>query len=360
MMLYDYSVKNAKGEDVSLNAYAGKVVVIVNTATGCGFTPHYEPLQAMYEKYHDQGLEILDIPCNQFGNQAPGTDEEIHQFCSLKYHTSFPQMKKSEVNGDNQLPLYRFLKEEQPFKGFPTGCPGSDFMDDMLRKADPEYDKKPNIMWNFTKFIADRKGNIVARFEPTAPMEQVEAVVVSLLNGADLAKRDALEVMETRRSSRKYTDQRVPKDVIEKIVRAGTYAATGMGRQAPIMIVVENEALRDRLSAMNAAVMGGSMDPFYGAKQVIVVLADRNVATYVYDGSLVMGNLMNAAEALGVSSCWIHRAKEVFDSEEGKQILKDLGIEGDYEGIGNLIIGYDDGGKRPAAPRKSNYVYWAE
>jgi len=358
-MFYDHNLKDATGKDISLRDYAGQVVMIVNTATGCGFTPHYEPLQAMYEKYHDQGLEILDIPCNQFGNQAPGSDEEIHSFCTLNYHTTFPRMKKSDVNGDNQLALYRFLKEEQPFAGFPEGCPGSDFMDDMLRKADPEYDKKPNIMWNFTKFIVDRRGNIVARFEPTAPMDQVEACVAQLLN-KDTEMKSVPAVLESRRSCRKYQDKRVPREVIEKIVRAGTFAATGMGRQAPIMIVVENEDLRNKLSAMNAAVMGSTMDPFYGAKQLIVVLADRSVGTYVYDGSLVMGNLMNAAEALGVSSCWIHRAKEVFDSDAGKKILRDLGIEGDYEGIGNLIIGYDDNGKRPAARRKENYVYWAE
>ena len=171
--------------------------------------------------------------------------------------------------------------------------------------------------------------------------------------------KDTLEVMESRSSCRKYTDKPVPRDVIEKIVRAGTYAATGMGKQSPVILVVDNKELRDRLSKMNAAVMNADMDPFYGAPQVIVVLADKNVATYVYDGSLVMGNMMNAAEDLGVASCWIHRAKEMFETPEGKQILKDAGIEGDYEGIGNLVIGYDDNGKREKAPRKDNYVHWA-
>ena len=171
--------------------------------------------------------------------------------------------------------------------------------------------------------------------------------------------KDTLEVMESRSSCRKYTDKPVPRDVIEKIVRAGTYAATGMGKQSPVILVVDNKELRDRLSKMNAAVMNADMDPFYGAPQVIVVLADKNVATYVYDGSLVMGNMMNAAEDLGVASCWIHRAKEMFETPAGKQILKDAGIEGDYEGIGNLVIGYDDNGKREKAPRKDNYVHWA-
>ena len=169
--------------------------------------------------------------------------------------------------------------------------------------------------------------------------------------------KDTLEVMESRSSCRKYTDKPVPKDVIEKIVRAGTYAATGMGKQSPVILVVENKELRDRLSKMNAAVMNADMDPFYGAPQVIVVLADKNVATYVYDGSLVMGNMMNAAADLGVANCWIHRAKEEFESEEGKAILRELGIEGDYEGIGHLILGYAADEPTERAPRKENYVY---
>ncbi len=130
-----------------------------------------------------------------------------------------------------------------------------------------------------------------------------------------------------------------------------------MGRQSPIMIAVTDRETRDRLSRMNAAVMGASNDPFYGAPVVIVVLADRKVGTYLYDGSLVMGNLMNAAHALGVSSCWIHRAKEEFDSEEGKALLRSLGIEGDYEGIGHCILGYAAAEPRPAAPRKETYIY---
>lgn len=168
-----------------------------------------------------------------------------------------------------------------------------------------------------------------------------------------------LEVLKARRSCRKYSDKLVPDEIIEEILEAGTYAATGMGKQAPIILAVTNKDLRDRLSKMNAAVLGVDTDPFYGAPQVLVVLANRKVRTYLYDGSLVMGNLMNAAEDLGVSSCWIHRAKEVFDTEEGKSILKAYGIEGDYEGIGNLIIGYDDGGKNSPAPRKDDYIYWA-
>ena len=121
MSIYDYSVKNAKNEDVKLADYNGKVILIVNTATGCGFTPHYEQLESMYKKFHDKGLEIIYIPCNQFGGQAPGTDDEIHQFCTLHYNTTFPQMKKSEVNGENELPLYTYLKQQKGFEGLPEG-----------------------------------------------------------------------------------------------------------------------------------------------------------------------------------------------------------------------------------------------
>lgn len=171
---------------------------------------------------------------------------------------------------------------------------------------------------------------------------------------------DAMQNLITRRSVRKYRPDMVPRDVLEKIARAGTYAATGMNRQSPIIIAVTNKAMRDRLSRLNAAVMGADTDPFYGAPVVMVVLADKAVGTAVYDGSLVIGSLMHAAHDLGVASCWIHRAREVFASEEGKAILRDLGVEGDYEGVGNCILGYADGPLPEAKPRKANYVYWID
>ena len=171
---------------------------------------------------------------------------------------------------------------------------------------------------------------------------------------------DAITNLVTRRSIRKFKSDMVPKDVIEKIIEAGTYAATGMNRQSPIIIAVTNKELRDKLSAQNAKVMGANMDPFYNAPVVLIVLADKNIPTYLYDGSLVMGNLMQAAHAYGISSCWIHRAKEEFESAEGKELLKSLGIEGDYEGIGHCVLGYADCDQPTASPRKENYVYWIE
>ena len=170
----------------------------------------------------------------------------------------------------------------------------------------------------------------------------------------------AIENMLTRRSVRAYKSDMVPKEIIEKIAEAGTYAATGMNRQSPIIIAVTNKELRDRLTAMNAKIMGTDTDPFYGAPVVLIVLADKSMPTYLYDGSLVMGNLMLAAHAYGVDSCWIHRAKEEFETAEGKEILDSLGITGDYEGIGHCILGYAKTEPAPASPRKDNYIYFAE
>ena len=173
---------------------------------------------------------------------------------------------------------------------------------------------------------------------------------------------DVIKAMEERRSIRKYQTKQVPQEIIEQIVEAGTYAASGMGKQSALIIAVTDPALRSRLAKMNAEVGGWKpdFDPFYGAPAVLVVLADKKVPTYVYDGSLVMGNLMLAAHTLGVGSCWIHRAKQEFESEEGKQILKDLGVEGDYEGIGHCILGYAEGEIPAAAPRREGNVVFVK
>jgi len=177
---YDFSITERTGRIINLADLKGKVVMIVNTATGCGFTPQYAPIEKMYLDYHDRGLEILDIPCNQFGGQAPGTDDEIHEFCTVHFNTTFPQMKKSEVNGPNQLPLYAFLKSQQGFKGLGEGKM-ADILRGILPGIDPDYEKNSDIKWNFTKFIVDRTGKVTARFEPTADMAEVEKYVKSLL-----------------------------------------------------------------------------------------------------------------------------------------------------------------------------------
>ena len=180
MSVYEYSVPTVTGEEKSLKEYEGKVLVIVNTATGCGFTPQYKELEEMYEKYHDKGFDIIDVPCNQFAGQTPGTDDEIHEFCTLKYNTQFPQMKKSDVNGENELPLFTYLKSQRGFEGFGKG-PKALAMGVLLKKIDKDYKNNPAIKWNFTKFVVDRQGNVVARFEPTASMDDLDKCVASLL-----------------------------------------------------------------------------------------------------------------------------------------------------------------------------------
>lgn len=177
---YGYTLTSMDGETVKMAGFRGKVILIVNTATGCGFTPQYAPIEKLYRDYHARGLEILDIPCNQFGGQAPGTDREIHEFCTVHYNTTFPQMKKSDVNGPNELPLYSYLKSQKGFRGFDEHK-YKDLLEKMFAKADPEWDKKPDIKWNFTKFVIDRGGKVVARFEPTADMAKVEECIKSLL-----------------------------------------------------------------------------------------------------------------------------------------------------------------------------------
>lgn len=180
MNIYDYSVTAPDGTQVPLSDFKGKVMLIVNTATGCGFTPHYKSLERMYELHHDKGFEIIDIPCNQFKGQAPGTDEEIHQFCTLKYNTQFPQMKKSDVNGPNALPLYGYLKSQQGFGGFGSGVKAM-AMNAMLKKTDKDYENNPDIKWNFTKFVVDRQGNVIKRFEPTVKMDKVEEYIAGIM-----------------------------------------------------------------------------------------------------------------------------------------------------------------------------------
>ena len=179
MGIYDFSVKARDGKDVSMSDYKGKVLLIVNTATGCGFTPQYKGLQELYNKYKEQGFEILDFPCNQFLNQAPGSDEDIHEFCTFKYKTQFDQFKKVDVNGENESPLFKYLKEKKGFEGIP-GLEGK-LLVPILKKMDPDYKNNSNIKWNFTKFLVDKNGNVVERYEPTVKPEKIEEDIKKLL-----------------------------------------------------------------------------------------------------------------------------------------------------------------------------------
>ena len=180
--IYGFQVKDRKNNVVSLKDYEGKVLLIVNTATGCGFTPHYDPLEAMYKDLKDKGLEILDFPCNQFANQAPGSDDEIHEFCTMKFGTDFPQFAKIDVNGETADPLFAFLATEKPFVGFGKGLKNAALkkFSDMNNK---NFGDKAYIKWNFTKFLVNRQGEVIARFEPTEDMDDVRKAVE-----AELAK----------------------------------------------------------------------------------------------------------------------------------------------------------------------------
>ena len=179
--VYSFTVKDREGGEVSLDKYRGKVLLVVNTATRCGFTPQYEGLEAMYERLRGGGFELLDFPCNQFGQQAPGTDEEIHSFCVLNYKTAFPQFAKVDVKGENAAPLFRYLTDSAGFEGFPQDGKLAPILEKMLGEADPDYAKKPSIKWNFTKFLVGKDGRVIRRFEPTAPLADVEKAIVDAM-----------------------------------------------------------------------------------------------------------------------------------------------------------------------------------
>lgn len=179
--VYQFNVKDNKGQEVALEQYKGKVLLVVNTATNCGFTPQYKELQELYDAYKSKGFEVLDFPCNQFGGQAPGSDADIQEFCTKKYETTFPRFTKVEVNGENALPLYVWLKSQKGFAGFDKEHKMADVLDKRMSKSDPEYAKKTDIKWNFTKFLIDAEGRVVQRFEPTATKTEMQPVIENLL-----------------------------------------------------------------------------------------------------------------------------------------------------------------------------------
>ena len=179
--VFDFTVKDRKGNEVGLSEYKGNVLLIVNTATGCGFTPHYDPLEAMYKDFRDKGFEILDFPCNQFANQAPGTEDEIHDFCTIKFGTEFPQFAKVDVNGENAEPLFQYLATEKPFEGFGKGLKNA-ALNKFADMNNKKYGDKAYIKWNFTKFLVDREGGVIARFEPTEDMANVRTAVEAEIN----------------------------------------------------------------------------------------------------------------------------------------------------------------------------------
>lgn len=179
MNIYDFKVAAQDGSEVSLDQFKGKTILVVNTATGCGFTPQYSELQDIYDELHESGLEILDFPCNQFGEQAPGDDGEIHDFCTGRYGITFPQYSKIDVNGENAIPLYKWLTSNTKFEGFDG--PAKLVLTPIVKKMDPDYKNNGNIKWNFTKILINKEGEIVARFEPTAKMEKVRDAIKGIM-----------------------------------------------------------------------------------------------------------------------------------------------------------------------------------
>jgi len=180
MSIYDYTLPKPDGSSVSMADFKGKVLLIVNTASKCGFTPQYDGLEALYQKYKDQGFTVIGFPCDQFGHQEPGSNEEIAEFCRLNHGVTFPLMAKSDVNGENANPIFKWLYSQKPFAGFGEGETAA-FMDQMLAKQDPNYASNPDIKWNFTKFLIDKKGQVVARYEPTVAPEAIEKDIEALL-----------------------------------------------------------------------------------------------------------------------------------------------------------------------------------
>ena len=352
--IYDITVKDDLGKDVSLADYKGKVLLIVNTATRCGFTPQYDELEALYEKYHADGLEILDFPCNQFGEQAPGTIKEIHQFCTANFNIKFQQFDKIDVNGANESPLFTYLKAKKGFGGFDLNDQRGRFMDEMLRKQDADYDKKSDIKWNFTKFLVSRDGRVVKRYEPTDKMSDVDIDI-------QLEVNPVLSNMMARRSIRKYLDKPVEHEKLEVIVRAGINAPSGMNRQPWIIRVVEDQKLIADVTEVykrnNPEQVKRDKDfknMFRNAPNLICVCTPAEGGAL--DAGLLGENMMLAAQSMGLGTCCLGGPVRFLNSNaEAKFFLDRLDIPEGYKLNYILAIGYPD--EQPdAKPRDASKV----
>ena len=353
--IYDFKVKNDVGKDVSLNDYKGKVLLIVNTATRCGFTPQYKELETLYERYAKDGLEILDFPCNQFGEQAPGTIQEIHQFCTANYAIQFPQFDKIEVNGPGEHPLYTYLKSQKGFGGFDINDQRGKFMDDMLRKRDADFDKKADIKWNFTKFLVSSDGKVVKRYEPTDKMSDLETDIQMELN-------PVLSNIMARRSIRKYLDKPVEHEKLEVVVRAGINAPSGMNRQPWIVRVVEDQKMIADVTEIykqeNAEQVKRDKDfknMFRNAPNLICVCTPANGGGEL-DAGLLGENMMLAAQSMGLGTCCLGGpVRWLLSSEKAKAFIERLDIPADYKLNYIIAIGYPD--EQPEAkPRDDSKV----
>ena len=353
--IYDFKVKDDVGQDVSLSDYKGKVLLIVNTATRCGFTPQYKELEALYEKYRSEGLEILDFPCNQFGQQAPGTIQEIHQFCSANFDIQFPQFDKIEVNGVNEHPLYTWLKAQRGFSGFDVSDQRGKMMDGMLRKQDADYDQKSDIKWNFTKFLISRDGRVLKRYEPTDKMTDIEADICTEVN-------PVLSTIMARRSIRKYLDKPVEHEKLEVIVKCGINAPSGMNRQPWIVRVVEDQKLIADVTEVykqeNVEQVKRDKDfknMFRNAPSLICVCTPANGGGEL-DAGLLGENIMLAAQSMGLGTCCLGGpVRFLLSNEKCRFFLDRLDIPADYKLNYIIAIGYPD--EQPdAKPRDASKV----
>ncbi len=340
--IYDFKMKDDVGQEVSLSDYKGKVLLIVNTATRCGFTPQYKELEALYEKYRSEGLEILDFPCNQFGEQAPGTIQEIHQFCEANFDIHFPQFDKIDVNGANEHPLYTYLKAQKGFGGFDVNDQRGKMMDGMLRKQDANYDKKSDIKWNFTKFLVSRDGRVLKRYEPTDEMTGIEADICMEVN-------PVLSSIMARRSIRKYLDKPVEHEKLEVIVKCGINAPSGVNRQPWVVRVVEDQQLIADVTEVykqeNAEMVKRDKDfknMFRNAPNLICVCTPANGGGEL-DAGLLGENIMLAAQSMGLGTCCLGGpVRFLLSNEKCKFFLDRLDIPADYKLNYIIAIGYPD------------------
>lgn len=340
--IYDIKVKNDVGKEVSLGDYRGKVLLIVNTATRCGFTPQYKELETLYEKYKDDGFEILDFPCNQFGQQAPGSIQEIHQFCTANFDIHFPQFDKIEVNGANEHPLYTYLKSQKEFGGFDMNDRMGTLLDDMLRKQNADYDKNPDIKWNFTKFLVSSDGRVVKRYEPTDKISDIEEDIKAELN-------PVLSCIMSRRSVRKYLDKPVEHEKLEVIVRAGINAPSGMNSQPWIVRVVEDQQLIDDVSEIyrqeNAEMVSRDKDfknMFRNAPNLICICTPAKGGGELEAG-LMGENMILAAQSLGLGTCCLGGpVRFLLANEKSSIFLEKLDIPSDYKLNYIIAVGYPD------------------
>ena len=326
--VYDFTVKDDAGKDVSLAEYKGKVLLIVNTATRCGFTPQYKDMEPLYQKYHAQGFEILDFPCNQFGQQAPGTIQEIHQFCTANFDIHFPQFDKIDVNGEKAHPLYTWLKEQ---------AGGGD------------------IKWNFTKFLVGRDGKVIKRYESRDQIAAIEADMQMEVN-------PVLSNMMARRSIRKYLDKPVEHEKLEVIVKCGINAPSGMNRQPWIVRVVEDQKLIADVTEVfkqeNPEQVASDKDfknMFRNAPNLICVCTPANGGGEL-DAGLLGENMMLAAQSMGLGTCCLGGpVRFLLSNEKCKFFLDRLDIPADYKLNYILAIGYPD--EQPdAKPRDASKV----